>query len=149
MASALSSPASIRPLVPADAPVAARLCVQLGYPATESEMRERIAALQPEAGRRLLAAERDGQLVGWIDAAIERHLHTAPYIIIGGLVVDESCRGLGLGRLLCAHVERWGREQSIPSVRVRSQAKRLEAHRFYLHQGYGQIKTSFIFEKPL
>ena len=149
MASPTPPAASVRPLVATDSAAAARLCIQLGYPATEPEMRDRIAALLPEAGRLLLAAERDGQLVGWIDAAIERHLHTAPYIIIGGLVVDESCRGLGLGRLLCAHVERWGQQHAIPSVRVRSQAKRLEAHRFYLHQGYSQIKTSFIFEKRL
>jgi len=149
MASSPSPLASIRPLVPADADPAARLCVQLGYPCSEADMRERITALQNAPERLLLAAERNGQVVGWIDAATERHLHTAPYVIIGGLVVDQSCRGLGLGRLLCAHAERWARDQGIPSVRVRSQAKRLEAHRFYLNQGYAQIKSSFVFEKPL
>jgi GNAT superfamily N-acetyltransferase len=145
-----SSPSAVvRPLQPADAGPAARLCVQLGYNATETEMRERIQSLAGAEGRLLLAADLAGQLVGWVDAATERHLHTAPYVIIGGLVVDETCRGQGLGRLLCAHVERWAQAQSIAGVRVRSQAKRLEAHRFYLNQGYGQIKTSFIFEKLL
>ncbi len=141
--------AIVRPLRPTDAGPAARLCVQLGYSATETEMRERIQSLAGADGHLLLAAEITGQLVGWIDAATERHLHTAPYVIIGGLVVDETCRGQGLGRLLCAHVERWAHDQSIPSVRVRSQAKRLEAHRFYLNQSYTQIKTSFIFEKSV
>jgi len=142
-------PVVIRPLLPADAAVASRLCVQLGYPSTQADMHQRIAALAGAEGRLLLAADWDGQLVGWVDAATERHLHTAPYVIIGGLVVDETCRGRGIGKLLCHHVERWAHEQAVPSVRVRSQAKRLEAHRFYLNQGYAQIKTSFIFEKPV
>jgi GNAT superfamily N-acetyltransferase len=67
--------------------------------------------------------------------------------VIGGLVVREDARGLGVGRRLCLEVEEWARSRSVPLVRVRSQIKREDAHRFYLRDGYRKVKTSFVFEK--
>jgi GNAT superfamily N-acetyltransferase len=90
-----------------------------------------------------------GQIVGWIDAAIERHLQSPASAVIGGLVVREDMRGLGVGRRLCLEVEDWARSKSVPLVRVRSQIKREDAHRFYLRDGYRKVKTSFVFEKVL
>jgi PhnO protein len=46
-------------------------------------------------------------------------------------------------------VEEWARSKSIPIVRVRSQIKREDAHRFYLRDGYRKVKTSLVFEKPV
>jgi GNAT superfamily N-acetyltransferase len=85
--------------------------------------------------------------VGWIDAAMERHLQSPASAVIGGLVVREDTRGLGVGKRLCLEVEQWARSKSIPLVRVRSQIKREDAHRFYLRDGYRKVKTSLVFEK--
>jgi hypothetical protein len=46
-------------------------------------------------------------------------------------------------------VEEWARMQGIRRVRVRSQIKREDAHRFYLRDEYRQVKTSLVFEKEL
>jgi GNAT superfamily N-acetyltransferase len=88
-------------------------------------------------------------MVGWIDAAMERHLQSPASAVIGGLVVREAMRGQGVGRRLCIEVEEWARSQSVPLVRVRSQIKREDAHRFYLRDGYRKVKTSLVFEKSV
>jgi GNAT superfamily N-acetyltransferase len=80
---------------------------------------------------------------------MERHLQYAASAVIGGLVVREDMRGLGVGKRLCLEVEEWARSNSVSLVRVRSQIKRENAHRFYLRDGYSKVKTSFVFEKSV
>jgi GNAT superfamily N-acetyltransferase len=140
---------SVRRLTTDDAEAAADLCSQLGYPNSPDDLRQRIDETSRSADRVAFAAVLDGQIVGWIDAAIERHLQSSACAVIGGLVVRDDARGLGIGRRLCLEVEDWARSQSIPVVRVRSQIKREDAHRFYLRDGYSKVKTSLVFEKRL
>ena len=142
----------IRRLTADDAEAAAELSSQLGYPCSAVDLRERIDEMSRAADRVAFAAVvscEDGQIMGWIDAAIERHLQSPASAVIGGLVVREDMRGLGVGRRLCLEVEDWARSKSVPIVRVRSQIKREDAHRFYLRDGYRQVKTSLVFEKPI
>jgi PhnO protein len=140
---------SIRRLTVDDAEAAAELSSQLGYPSSPGDLRKRIEELSHTTDRVAFAAVVDGEMVGWIDAAMERHLQYAASAVIGGVVVREEMRGQGVGRRLCVEVEEWARSQSVPLVRVRSQIKREDAHRFYLRDGYRQVKTSLVFEKPL
>jgi GNAT superfamily N-acetyltransferase len=140
---------SIRGLTPDDAEAAAELSGQLGYSCAVEDLRERIEELSRAADRVAFAAVVDGQIVGWIDAAMERHLQSPASAVIGGLVVREDTRGLGVGKRLCLEVEEWARNKSVPLVRVRSQIKREDAHRFYLRDGYRKVKTSFVFEKTV
>jgi GNAT superfamily N-acetyltransferase len=139
----------IRRLTTDDAEAAAELSSQLGYPCLAGDLRERIEELSHAADRVAFAAVVDGQIVGWIDAAMERHLQSPASAVIGGLVVREEMRGQGVGRRLCIEVEEWARSKSVPLVRVRSQIKREDAHRFYLRDGYRKVKTSLVFEKLL
>jgi len=139
----------IRRLTADDAEAAAELSSQLGYPCPAADLRERIEEMLRTADRVAFAAVVDGQIVGWIDAAMERHLQSPASAVIGGLVVREDIRGLGVGRRLCLEVEEWARGKSVPLVRVRSQIRREDAHRFYLRDGYRKVKTSFVFEKPV
>jgi GNAT superfamily N-acetyltransferase len=142
----------IRRLAPRDADAAAELSGQLGYSCPSDDLRDRIDELSRSADRVAFAAvigNQDGEIVGWIDAAMERHLQYAASAVIGGLVVREDMRGQGIGRRLCLEVEEWARSQSVSLVRVRSQIKREDAHRFYLRDGYRQVKTSLVFEKKV
>jgi PhnO protein len=143
---------SIRRLSVDDAAAAAELSSQLGYPSSPGDFRKRIEELSHTTDRVAFAAVVDGQhgqMVGWIDAAMERHLQSPASAVIGGLVVREDMRGQGVGRRLCMEVEEWARSRSVPLVRVRSQIKREDAHRFYLRDGYRKVKTSLVFEKPV
>ena len=140
---------SIRRLAVDDAEAAAELCSQLGYPISCDDLRKRIEERSRSTDSVAFAAILDGQIVGWIDAFIEQHLQSSASVVIGGLVVRDSVRSMGIGRRLCVEIEDWTRSKSIQLVRVRSQIKREDAHRFYLRDGYRKVKTSVVFEKPL
>jgi len=137
----------VRPLSVNDAAEAAELSGQLGYSVSVAELQLRIEAIARSADRVAFAALMDAQFVGWIDASIERHLQGPDSVVIGGLVVRDTVRGCGIGRRLCSEIEEWARSKFIPVVRVRSQAIREDAHRFYLRDGYRKIKISVVFEK--
>jgi GNAT superfamily N-acetyltransferase len=140
---------SIRRLTADDADAAAELSSQLGYPCSADDLRSRIDETSRSTDRVAFAAVLDDKVLGWIDAAVERHLQSCPCAVIGGLVVREDTRGMGVGKRLCLEVEEWARNKSVPLVRVRSQIKREDAHRFYLRDGYRKVKTSLVFEKTV
>ena len=139
----------VRPLTTGDAPAVAELCGQLGYPGTAEQLAQRIQRSNHSEDRSIFGALLYGEFAGWIDATVERHLQSEDIVVIGGLVVRESVRGRGLGKRLCEAVEQWARERGFQRVRVRSQIKRDDAHRFYLQNQYRQVKTSLVFEKNL
>jgi GNAT superfamily N-acetyltransferase len=132
-----------------DAETVAALSASFGYPASASEMRSRIKELADNKDRMAFAAVLQGVVVGWVDAAVERHLQSKPVVVIGGLVVRNDMRGKRIGQRLCDAVEQWAVQIGIAAVRVRSQLKRADAHRFYLRDGYTQVKISAVFEKDV
>ncbi len=139
----------VRPLTVDDATAVTGLTEQLGYSGSPAQLRARIESMVRSEDRVAFAALFDTELLGWIDAAVERHLQADDTVVIGGLVVRETARGRGVGKKLCEEVEHWARTRGFMKVRVRSQIKREDAHRFYLRDGYRQVKTSLVFEKNL
>lgn len=147
-----ASQLTIRRIELGDAEAVAALSGQLGYESTPEEMGRRIAKLADrEEIQAIFVAciAKDAQLVGWIDVAITYHLQSEPFVLIGGLVVQDGLRGLGIGKCLCQEAEAWTRAKGISIVRLTSRSTRLDAHRFYLRDGYTEIKTSKVFEKLL
>ena len=139
----------IRPIALADAAAAGQLSAEFGYPVSPETMERRIAALQNRTDHVVFVALIDESAVGWIDVGIIHHLQSEPYGEIGGFVVSEKYRSTGIGKQLIARAEHWMRERGLSRSLVRSQIKREAAHRFYLREGYSQIKTSAVFEKEL
>jgi GNAT superfamily N-acetyltransferase len=147
-----ASQLTIRRVEPGDAEAVAALSGQLGYEATTEELQRRIAKLaECEDNQAVFVAcmRKDSQLVGWIDVAITHHLQSEPFVLIGGLVVQDGLRGLGIGKRLCEEAEAWTRAKGISILRVTSRSTRPDAHRFYLRDGYTDVKTSRVFEKLL
>lgn len=140
----------VRVIAPEDAAAVAELTGQLGYPASVVEITERIKALLTRAENQVgFVASRGNEVVGWIEASIVHHLQSAPHALIGGLVVKDGVRSLGIGRRLCAEVEEWSKGKGMNVLRVTSRMTREDAHRFYLRDGFRQTKTSAVFEKVL
>ncbi|NYF77836.1 GNAT family N-acetyltransferase [Granulicella arctica] len=140
---------SVRTISPEDSVAVAELCAQLGYEATATEVRERIDTLLSNPEQVALVACLDIEVVGWIEAAVIRHIQSPAHALIGGLVVKDHIRSLGIGKQLCAEVETWSRAKGLTVVRVTSRSTRESAHRFYLREGYSQTKISAVFEKLL
>jgi GNAT superfamily N-acetyltransferase len=141
--------AAIRAIRADDAEAVAALSASLGYSASAGEMRSRINELADNNDRIALAAVLQDEVMGWVDAAVERHLQSKPVVVIGGLVVRDDMRGNRIGQQLCRAVEQWAVQIGVNAIRVISQLKRADAHRFYLRDGYTQVKISAVFEKQV
>lgn len=140
----------IRQATPDDAQVVAELSAQLGYSVLVDEVRGRLAQLRSRDGEQaVFVACLGAHVVGWLDVALSYHLQSPTYALIGGLVVREDLRGLGIGRRLCEEAEKWSRAKGVSLVRVTSRSTRDDAHRFYLRDGYREVKVSRVFEKEL
>lgn len=140
----------IRECRTSDAESVAQLSGELGYPVAVVEMRNRLEhVLRDESHAVLVACAASGEVVGWIDVGVVFHLQSGTYAEIGGLVVAASHRSQGVGKELVAQAERWASHRGLKKVVVRSNAKRADAHRFYLRENYSIVKTSAVFDKAL
>jgi predicted N-acetyltransferase YhbS len=139
----------IRKINPADAASIAALSRQLGYHATEIETAERIIRIENNSEHFIRLVEISNQVVGWIHAFVSLHLESAPFVEIGGLVVDENFRNRGIGQKLIAEVEKWAIEKKLNNLRVRSNSIRKETHQFYINRGFQLTKEQKIFDKRI
>jgi ribosomal protein S18 acetylase RimI-like enzyme len=143
----MSAAVAVRAARRGDAPSLVRLIDMLGYPHTEADVGHRLVALS-EAGLTPLVAEREGRVIGCLTLSVMTVLHRPkPVGRISMLVVDEPCRGAGIGTLLVAAAEVRLREKGCGLVEVTSNARRTRAHAFYERLGYE--RTSLRFAKPL
>jgi predicted N-acetyltransferase YhbS len=141
---------TIRAMRDDDAKPVSLLTTQLGYSRSADEIAAWIARLSRESAEQIAFVACLGEeVVGWIEVSVERRLQSAPFGMIGGLVVSDSVRSRGIGGLLCRRAEQWVREQGLDTVRVTSRSTREDAHRFYLRDGYREVKTSLVFERKL
>ena len=133
---------------PADADAVAQLTTQLGYNRTPQHIADWLSHLHASpAEQAVFVASLNDEVVGWIEVSIERRLQSPPFGMIGGLVIADGCRDRGIGRLLCQSAEQWTWEHGLDTLRVTSRSTRPGAHRFYLRDGYQEVKTSLVFEK--
>jgi GNAT superfamily N-acetyltransferase len=141
---------TVRAVDAGDVAAVVELIQQLGYERTAEEVLAWMGGDAVRQGEQVcLVACMEERVVGWIEASMERRLQTAPFALIGGLVVRDGFRGAGVGRRLCLEVERWAWAMGVAAVRVTSRSTREDAHRFYLRDGYRQVKMSAVFEKLL
>jgi len=137
-------------MVAGDASAVARLATQLGYPSSADQIGSRWETVRsyPDAAA-LVATDSHGAVLGWIHVFGTRMLESDPVAEIGGLVVDESARGRGIGATLVAAAESWAKERGFPASTVRSNVIREEAHAFYRKLGYEPQKSQVKFRKTL
>ncbi|ADV84206.1 GNAT family N-acetyltransferase [Terriglobus saanensis] len=133
-----------------DALEISRLAWQLGYERSPEAVRVWIECLGTRTDHQAaFVACTEEEVVGWIEVSVENRIQTPPFALIGGLVVKDGIRGAGIGRRLCEEAEIWARQHGLERIRVTSRSTREAAHRFYLRDGYREVKTSLVFEKKL
>lgn len=138
----------IRPVRPGDEAQLVPLMHQLGYPTSAAVLAERIVLFAGRADDHAMVADAGGEMLGCIALHLLECFH-APGRLgrITALVVDERCRGQGVGAVLVAAGEAWLRERGCERVELTSNAERTAAHRFYQTQGYANDSLRFV--KPL
>jgi GNAT superfamily N-acetyltransferase len=138
----------VRAIEVGDVEAVAALTAELGYDRTAQHILQWIEQANRGNGEQIaFVAYLDHTVIGWIEVSIERRLQSHPFGMIGGLVVSRSVRGRGVGRLLCHRAEQWTWDCGLATLRVTSRSTRADAHRFYLRDGYREVKTSLVFEK--
>ncbi|PJG57518.1 GNAT family N-acetyltransferase [Aeromonas cavernicola] len=133
----------LRAAQPADEAAIARLFVQLGYPAAAQGL---VARLQGHTtADHTLLAELNHEVVGVVVWHCVQPLHVADsWAVISACVVDEHIRGAGIGAALLRGVETIARQAGCGHMELSSSVKRLDAHRFYLAQGYQERPKRFV-----
>ena len=139
----------LREARPEDVPALAELATELGYPSDAAVVSKRLHSLADQPGNRVLVAASDDGVAGWVHVFAAYRVESDGFAELGGLVVRETLRGSGLGRLLVEAAEGWAREAGLGQMRVRSYAVREATHRFYAHLGYATAKQQQVFAKPL
>lgn len=140
----------IRKALDSDVDRIALLAEQLGYDVEIKELSDRLSTVFQDQEHVIYVATVKGETIaGWVHAYINKLLVADRYVEIGGLVVEESKRRLGIGRELMACVDQWARDQNCASIRLRSNVIREKSHRFYESLGYQNQKTQFTFVKTL
>ncbi|ARC57259.1 Aminoglycoside N(6')-acetyltransferase type 1 [Frondihabitans sp. 762G35] len=110
----------------------------LGYSIESDELASRLARLTREAGHETwVVRDADGRISavagGHVTWAYNSDQPTAQLLL---LVVRPDVRRDGLGSLVLAHFERWGRSHRALQLSAVSAAATDSAHRFYQKRGY-------------
>ncbi len=133
-----------------DAARIAELSRQLGYPATASQIAQRLRGLRPAAQHAVYVADVPGNgVTGWVHVSVAHLVDSETRAEVHGLVVAEGQRSLGAGARLLEAAEEWSRKRGCRSMSVRSNVIRERAHKFYERQGYEHYKTQKAFRKSL
>lgn len=139
----------IREARPDDAVALAGLSTQLGYPSTETQVRQRLHLTDDPERDVLVADAPDGGLAGFIDIHVQRVIESDPYGEVGGLVTGEGHRGEGAGLALLEAAAAWCRKRDLATMWIRADLARVGPHGFYTAIGCRVVKDQRVYEYPL
>jgi GNAT superfamily N-acetyltransferase len=140
---------SIRNIAEQDAEAINALSTQLGYTMPIEQTLANIRSVSGTHGHNAFVAIHENKIIGWIGAAVALQIESAPFCEIKGLIVDERYRGHGIGKLLIEQVKQWSKESGNKTLRLRCNTTRKEAHLFYHHLGFKEIKEQKVFEMKI
>lgn len=126
------------------------LAGQLGYPGSSEQFLARLERILGNPSQEILVVEIAGcRAAGYIHVLLQNFLEIDPIVEVGGLVVNQEYRHIGIGKALLTAAEDWAKNAGCRQIRLHSNIIRTEAHTFYLTLGYSIIKTQHAFLKKL
>ena len=132
-----SQPLSIREAHTGDADTLALLLGELGYPASPSEVVERLDRLRSFPHAIALVAEVEGRVGGLVTAHAFPSIHSTTMVaLLTTLVVDTTYARRSIGRRLVGTAEEWARARGAVRLTVTSGLHRAGAHAFYERVGF-------------
>ena len=136
----------IRRIIAEDAEAVNALSRQLGYPLSKEQTLKNINEVLGSNEHDAFVAVHENKIAGWIGLAQAIMIELPPHCEINGLVVDENYRGKGVGKLLIEKARQWAKEKGNSKMSLHCNVKREEAHLFYRHLGFSEIKKQTNFE---
>lgn len=133
----MSTSPLVRDAKPSDADAIAVLLGHLGYPATASDVAERIKRMDNFDGAVVFVAAVDDAVVGVITCHVFPAIHsTAPAAWVTALSIHNEHQRVGAGRALVERAEQWARSRGAERIGVTSALHRDGAHAFYERLGW-------------
>ncbi|HEY8935384.1 MAG TPA: GNAT family N-acetyltransferase [Cyclobacteriaceae bacterium] len=134
----------IREAIDRDVMSLKELVAQLGYTSLNAEEILVKMKLYQKENYKLLVAEVDSNVVGFIALHWFDIFHSAGKIgRITAFCVEEQFRSQGIGQLLLVEAEKVFRNEGCTKMEVTSNKKRLRTHEFYAMQGYDEESKRF------
>lgn len=143
----MKMPKSIRTARRLDAAILQSLYRQLVDDKNIRATASQIQVLKDDARTRLLVCELDGRVRGTVLVCLCADAMYAgqPFAVVENLVIDQECRGNGIGQALLREVERFCLSRNCSKMMLLSSASRVDAHRFFEQVGFrGDRKRGFV-----
>ena len=99
-----------------------------------------------------VAEDEDGGLIGFAEASVRSVAEggpEGPAAYLEGIYVEPGLRRQGVGKLLLAAVERWGRDRGLPHLGSDALIDNEASHAWHRAVGFGEVERLVVFGKPL
>lgn len=135
----------IREAIESDAESLSPLLLQLMHePSTAEQVRARLRRLSETGVDRVLVAVVEGRVVGLAGLHVSWMVHfDRPAARLMSIVVDEGCRGKGIGRRLVEASCELARAAGCDRIELTSRLTRTGAHSFYESVGFEHTSKRF------
>lgn len=118
---------------------------QLDYPDTETFLIEKIETLLTEPNEELLVYDKDSRIIALIS------IHFMPQLAVKGdfarisyFAVDKNIRGIGIGREIEEYCTNLAHKRNCDRIEVHCHSRRIDAHMFYIRQGFTESPKYFV-----
>lgn len=135
---------NIRFATSADAEDIRNLFEQLGYPQTLEFIQQKLELLFDSKSDEVIVYDINGLVVGCILLHFSTQIvFQKDFMAITYFVVDENHRSLSIGKKLEAFACERAKDRNCELIEVFSMEQRTDAHRFYIREGYEEVRKMF------
>lgn len=117
---------------------------ELGYDVDLDIVKKQIEKLTNDNKHNVIIGfenEQTRKIIGFVHAELYESLYMDTGLNILGLAVDSNFQGQGIGKKLMSAIEDYTLKNNISFIRLNSNVRRVEAHKFYESIGYICDKT--------
>ena len=117
---------------------------ELGYDVNLDIVKKQIKKLTEDSLHHIIIGyenEQTRKIIGFVHAELYESLYMDTGLNILGLAVDSNFQGQGIGKKLMSSIEDYALKNNISYIRLNSNVRRIEAHKFYESIGYVCDKT--------
>ena len=117
---------------------------ELGYDVNLDIVKKQIRKLTNDNKHNIIIGfenEQTRKIIGFVHAELYESLYMDTGLNILGLAVDSNFQGQGIGKKLMGAIEDYALKNNISFIRLNSNVRRIEAHKFYESIGYICDKT--------
>lgn len=117
---------------------------ELGYDIDLDIVKRQIKKLTDDSLHHIIIGfenEQTRKIIGFVHAELYESLYMDTGLNILGLAVDSNFQGQGIGKKLMSAIEDYALKNNISYIRLNSNVRRIDAHKFYESIGYVCDKT--------